>query len=70
MESTFEMNREKALEVTIGCFGPHDICVGTTGFLSRELEQIREKDNKIWKKDFLCVGSMGHASSIALGISL
>jgi len=24
----------------------------------------------VWKKDFLCVGSMGHASSIAFGIAM
>lgn len=44
--------------------------VATTGKASRELFEIREAKTKDHSKDFLTVGCMGHASSIALGIAL
>lgn len=47
-----------------------DIIVSTTGKTSRELYEIREKNGQSHKYDFLTVGSMGHSSSIALGIAL
>lgn len=47
-----------------------DLIVSTTGKASRELFEIREQRGEGHGKDFLTVGSMGHASSIALGISL
>ncbi|SET21683.1 phosphonopyruvate decarboxylase [Natronincola peptidivorans] len=47
-----------------------DIIVSTTGKTSRELFEIREQNNQSHKYDFLTVGSMGHSSSIALGIAL
>lgn len=47
-----------------------DIIVSTTGKSSRELFEIREKNGQPHKYDFLTVGSMGHSSSIALGIAL
>ena len=47
-----------------------DVIVSTTGKASRELFEIREQRGEGHGKDFLTVGSMGHASSIALGISM
>ncbi len=47
-----------------------DIIVSTTGKTSRELFEIRESKGQSHKYDFLTVGSMGHSSSIALGIAL
>lgn len=47
-----------------------DPIVSTTGKPSRELFEIREANGQSHKYDFLTVGSMGHASSIALGIAL
>lgn len=44
--------------------------VSTTGKASRELFEIREARGKSHKYDFLTVGSMGHSSSIALGIAI
>lgn len=44
--------------------------VSTTGKASRELFEIREANGQSHKYDFLTVGSMGHSSSIALGIAL
>lgn len=46
------------------------VIVFTTGMASRELFELREKNEQDHKKDFLTVGSMGHASQIALGIAL
>ena len=47
-----------------------DPIVSTTGKASRELFEIREKSRQSHKYDFLTVGSMGHSSSIALGVAL
>lgn len=47
-----------------------DIIVSTTGKASRELFEIREANGQEHGYDFLTVGSMGHSSSIALGIAL
>ena len=46
-----------------------DVVVATTGMLSRELFEYRVSKCQGHEKDFLCVGSMGHASAIALGIA-
>jgi phosphonopyruvate decarboxylase len=47
-----------------------DIIVSTTGKTSRELFEIREQNGQSHKYDFLTVGSMGHSSSIGLGVAL
>lgn len=47
-----------------------DPIVSTTGKASRELFEIREANGQPHGYDFLTVGSMGHSSSIALGIAL
>lgn len=47
-----------------------DVIVSTTGKASRELFEIREAKGQPHGTDFLTVGSMGHSSSIALGIAL
>lgn len=47
-----------------------DPIVSTTGKASRELFEIRTANDQSHKYDFLTVGSMGHSSSIALGIAL
>lgn len=44
--------------------------VSTTGKASRELFEIREQNGQSHKYDFLTVGSMGHSSSIALGVAV
>ncbi len=46
-----------------------DIVVATTGKTGRELFELREARGEGHEKDFLTVGSMGHSSSIALGIA-
>ncbi|MCR5218375.1 phosphonopyruvate decarboxylase [Treponema sp.] len=51
-------------------FSEEDPIVSTTGKASRELFEIREANKQSHKYDFLTVGSMGHSSSIALGVAL
>ena len=65
-----EMSREEAIEKII-LNAPSNACfVSTTGMASRELYELRDKHGQGHAKDFLTVGSMGHASQIALGIAL
>ena len=47
-----------------------DPIVSTTGKASRELFEARVANDQEHKYDFLTVGSMGHSSSIALGVAL
>lgn len=47
-----------------------DPVISTTGKASRELFEIREANAQDHGRDFLTVGSMGHSSSIALGVAL
>ena len=47
-----------------------DPIVSTTGKASRELFEARVTNGQSHKYDFLTVGSMGHSSSIALGVAI
>ena len=64
------MTREKALEIIIKEIPKDSVIISTTGKTSREIFEIRENFKMPHYKDFLTVGSMGHCSSIALGIAL
>ncbi len=66
----FEMTREDSLNVLLRHLPDNSIVVSTTGKTSRELFEIRERNGQGHFKDFLTIGSMGHCSSIALGIAL
>lgn len=63
-------SREDAVRAVATAIGPGRPIVGTTGMLSRELFEIRVNGGTDAALDFLTVGGMGHASSIALGIAL
>jgi len=69
-DNGLRMSRENAIKTVIETLGEDDIVVSTTGMISRELFELREARGEDHKKDFLTVGSMGHASQIALGIAL
>ena len=60
--------REEVIRTIAAC-SEGDPIVSTTGKASRELFEIREQRGEGHENDFLTVGSMGHASSIALGIA-
>lgn len=64
------MSRENAIQMVVDSIGKKDVIVSTTGMISRELFEYRTKMNESHQSDFLTVGSMGHASQIALGIAL
>nr|CAD7408842.1 unnamed protein product [Timema poppensis] len=66
----FQMSREQAVQIIVDGLHDSDIVVSTTGMLSRELFEYRVVKEQGHERDFLTVGSMGHASSIALGIAL
>ena len=63
------MTREEIIQHIVKFTGKDPI-ISTTGKASRELFEIRAADGQSHKYDFLTVGSMGHSSSIALGIAI
>ena len=69
-EDNQRMLREEALEVILENLENDTILVSTTGKTSREIFEIREKNSQGHEQDFLTVGSMGHCSSVALGIAI
>lgn len=62
--------REEAVQMVAKSLDKSDVVVSTTGMISRELFEYREAAGDGHQNDFLTVGSMGHASQIALGIAL
>lgn len=69
-KNDYTLSREQALKIVVTNLPENSIVVSTTGKLSRELFELREENNESHERDFLTVGSMGHSSSIALGIAL
>ena len=70
VDATYPMSREEAIEVILDHMPADTIYSATTGRATRELFFLREKRNETKAHDFLNVGSMGHASSVALGVAL
>ena len=68
-KNDYTMSREEIIRHIVRYTGD-DIIVSTTGKASRELFEIREQNGQDHGKDFLTVGSMGHSSSIAMGIAI
>jgi phosphonopyruvate decarboxylase len=66
----FPMLRESAIRTVTDSIDESAIVISTTGMISRELFEYREHFRQSHERDFLTVGSMGHASQIALGIAL
>ena len=64
------MSREEAIQTVAAALGERDCIVSTTGMISRELFEYRAAKGQGHERDFLTVGSMGHASQIALGIAM
>lgn len=63
------LTREESIAKILESAG-EDIIVATTGKAGREVFMLRDLRGESHSKDFLTVGSMGHCSSIALGIAL
>ena len=68
-ENSNRMTREEIIQHIVSVTGEGPI-ISTTGKASRELFETRVANGQSHKYDFLTVGSMGHSSSIALGIAL
>lgn len=66
----YEMSREEAIRTVAASIPADAVIVSTTGMISRELFEYRTAMGEGHERDFLTVGSMGHASMIALGIAL
>lgn len=58
------LNRIEAIKEIINTF-PNEKFISSTGFISRELFEIREELKQDHSKDFLTIGAMGHTSQIA-----
>lgn len=70
VKSSYEMSREEAIRMVAASIPSNAVIVSTTGMISRELFEYRTAMGQGHERDFLTVGSMGHASQIALGIAL
>lgn len=66
----FVLTRESAVAKILAFSDPEDVFICTTGKLSREVFELRESRKEGHSHDFLTVGSMGHASMIALQIAV
>mmetsp|Transcript_70646 Transcript_70646/g.118376 ORF Transcript_70646/g.118376 Transcript_70646/m.118376 type:complete len:322 (-) Transcript_70646:185-1150(-) len=66
----YEMTREDAIKNILDALDPTDVIVSTTGMTSREVFEHRAAVDGKHHRDFLTVGCMGHASSIAQAIAL
>ncbi|RZP72485.1 phosphonopyruvate decarboxylase [Vibrio vulnificus] len=65
----FDLSREHAIETVLQALPEDCISVATTGKAGREIFELRKTLNMPHNRDFLCVGGMGHASSIAAEIA-
>jgi len=61
--------REEVIERILREYGNEAAIVSTTGMISREVYETRIRLGQDHSRDFLTVGSMGHASMIALGVA-
>ena len=69
-DALYPMSREEAIEVVLDTMPADTVYSATTGRATRELFWLRERRGETKARDFLNVGSMGHASSVALGMAL
>jgi phosphonopyruvate decarboxylase len=69
-ENTYSLSREEVIGQIAASIPPQAVMVATTGHISRELYEYRAQQGGDHARDFLTVGSMGHASQVALGIAL
>ena len=68
-EDISTLRREAAIEGVLRALPDDAVVVSTTGMISREVYETRERLGQDHSRDFLTVGSMGHAIMIALGIA-
>lgn len=68
-KNEYSMTREEIIQHIVK-ISAEDPIISTTGKASRELFETRVSNSQSHKYDFLTVGSMGHSSSIALGVAI
>ena len=68
-KNSYTLNREEVIRHIAAVTGD-DPVISTTGKISRELFEVRTEAGQSHGTDFLTVGSMGHCSSIALGVAI
>ncbi len=69
-DDSYPLSREEAIRIILDNMPKNTIYTATTGRATRELFCQRELRGESHSCDFLNIGSMGHASSVALGIAL
>jgi phosphonopyruvate decarboxylase len=65
----YQLSREDAIRAILAAAPEDTVFVASTGRITRELHAIREELGQPHDHDFLNVGAMGHALSIAAGIA-
>lgn len=70
VDASYPMSREEAIETVLDVMPDNTVYSATTGRATRELFWLRERRGEGKQTDFLNVGSMGHASSVALGMAM
>lgn len=68
-DDSYPLSREEAIRVVLDNTPKDSVFVATTGRASRELYHLREERGETHDYDVLNVGSMGHASSISMGMA-
>lgn len=66
----YPLTRKEAIRAVLDAAPPRAVFCATTGRAARELANLRDERGEPHSRDYLNVGSMGHASSVALGIAL
>ena len=70
VDDRYPLCREEAIEIILDTMPEDTVYTATTGRATREIYFLRERRGEGHQHDFLNLGSMGHASSVALGIAL
>jgi len=68
-ETHYPLTRETAIQIIVEYSKKDSIIIATTGMASRELFECRALYKQSHKTDFLTIGGMGFAASIALAIA-
>lgn len=66
----YQLTRYQAIAAIVALLPPDWLVVASTGMIARELHAVRRVRQQSGTGDFLVVGSMGHASQVALGLAI
>ena len=68
--NNYKLSRSEVIKIISNQLSDDDILLGSTGKISREIYQCREKLYSSLKMDFLNIGAMGHLNQIALMLAI